>query len=224
MGTMTTFGQGPGQGRGYLARPRLDQAPAVLLFHAWWGLNTFMQELATRISDEGYVVLAPDYMGGRVASTLEEAKELASGLERKVAYALAGHALERLLADDTVAPKEVAVIGFSLGVGPALEMVRKRPDAVRAAVVFYGTAGGKFGSARANFQGHFAEVDDWGAGAGRVAALEQRLAESGGRIEFYTYAGTGHWFFESNRPEAFREQAAAQAWQRTLRFLREEIG
>lgn len=218
MGEMVTVGHG----RGYLARPGLEEAPGVLLFHPWWGLNDFMKELADRLSAEGYVVLAPDYVLGRVASTVEEAENLASGVDWDYAYGLAGQAVDYLLADDAVVPKDLAAIGFSLGAGPTLGLAGWRPDAVRAVVLFYGVAEGNFEAMRANFQCHFAENDAYEEPE-YVAYLQEQLAMAGLQVEFHTYPGTGHWFFESNRPDAYDAEAATQAWQRTLRFLKEEI-
>jgi dienelactone hydrolase len=33
------------------------------------------------------------------------------------------------------------------------------------------------------------------------------------------YEGAGHWFFESDQEDAFKPEAAALAWQRTVSFL-----
>jgi hypothetical protein len=51
-------------------------------------------------------------------------------------------------------------------------------------------------------------------------ALEQALQSAGRPVTFYRYPGTGHWFFESNRPQAYNQAAASLAWDRTLAFLK----
>jgi carboxymethylenebutenolidase len=38
--------------------------PAVILIHEIWGLNEHTKDVATRLSKEGYVVLAPDLLAG----------------------------------------------------------------------------------------------------------------------------------------------------------------
>ncbi len=95
----------------------------------------------------------------------------------------------------------------------------QRPElGVDKAVTFYAARDGDYAASRAAFLAHFAEVDEWVSSAG-VRKLERSLARAGREHAFHTYAGTGHWFFESDRPE-YDPGAAALAWQRTLAFLR----
>jgi carboxymethylenebutenolidase len=53
-----------------------------------------------------------------------------------------------------------------------------------------------------------------------VDSLEAALRHAGRPVTFYRYPGTGHWFFEPDRPPAFNQAAASLAWDRTLAFLR----
>lgn len=223
MDEMVIFGNVSGQINAIFCLPKLDEAPGVLMFHAWWGLNPFFKGTASRLSQKGFAVLAPDYFQGRIATTIDEAKTLRSQVDRKRTYALAKQALDYLIEREMVFPKQVAVIGFSLGCGPALELARSRPDSVKAVVLFYGSGGGKFDSARADFLGHFAEDDQWGAHAEKVQSLRKRLLKSGGEVIFHTYPNTRHWFFEKDRPEAYDEHAAEEAWTRTIEFLKMKL-
>ena len=45
-------------------------------------------------------------------------------------------------------------------------------------------------------------------------------ARAGRPVIFYRYSGTGHWFFEPDRSQAYNQAAASLAWDRTLAFLR----
>jgi carboxymethylenebutenolidase len=38
-------------------------------------------------------------------------------------------------------------------------------------------------------------------------------------VTFYRYPGTGHWFCEPDRTDAYDPTAAELAWERTLTFL-----
>lgn len=42
-------------------------------------------------------------------------------------------------------------------------------------------------------------------------------------VTFYRYSGTGHWFFELDRSQAFNPAAADLAWERTIAFLKDSL-
>jgi carboxymethylenebutenolidase len=50
--------------------------------------------------------------------------------------------------------------------------------------------------------------------------LEQALRRAGPPVSIHRYPGTGHWFFEPDRADAFNQPAAGLAWERTLNFLK----
>ncbi|MEZ4619663.1 MAG: dienelactone hydrolase family protein [Caldilineaceae bacterium] len=68
--------------------------------------------------------------------------------------------------------------------------------------------------------GHFAENDPYEEEE-YIVAMEKGIREAGRPVTFHTYPGTGHWFFEADRIDAFHPEAADLAWQRTLAFLKE---
>ena len=209
--------------RAYLALPAEEGAPGIVLLHAWWGLNSFTHELADRLAEQEFAVLAPDYYGGETAESIEEAKRLRGTIDRpSVNKGLRG-ALHYLADHPAVDESHIGAIGFSLGVGFTLELARAEPQKVDAVVLFYGTGGGRFDRVQASFLGHFAEHDRWGADAKKVQSLEERLTVAGHSVVFHTYPGTEHWFFESDRKDAFHPQAAQFAWERTLEFLRRTL-
>jgi carboxymethylenebutenolidase len=53
--------------------------------------------------------------------------------------------------------------------------------------------------------------------------LDESLRRAGRPVTFYRYPGTGHWFFEPDRTEAYNQFAATLAWERTLSFLRNSL-
>ncbi len=204
--------------KGFLALPVSPNGAGVLVLHAWWGLNEFMRDLCRRLAQAGYAALAPDLYHGAVAQTIEQAEALSDRLPHKQAQADLTTALDQLLALPTVHGRPVGVIGFSLGAYFAMGLAAERPQDIRAVTVFYGARGGDYSASQASFLGHFAETDPYESASG-VKKLERSLRKANRPVAFFTYPGTGHWFFESDRPEAYNAQAAELAWARTLAFL-----
>ena len=207
---------------GFLAVPPAGKGPGLLVLHAWWGLNETMKALCTRLAAEGFVAFAPDLYHGKVAATIEDAGILSSGLDETRAKADVADAVAFLTEHADPAGHGLGVIGFSLGAYFALGLSVDDPDRVRAVVIFYGTGGVDYTRSKATYLGHFAETDPYEPEAS-VSGLEESLRAAGRSVAFHTYPGTGHWFFEPDRPDAYNEGAAKLAWERTAAFLREGL-
>jgi len=207
---------------GYLAVPQSGHGPGVLVLHAWWGLTGFFQDLCDRLAAQGFIAFAPDLYHGKTAATVEQAKELRSGLSRTQATREVVAAAEYLRGLDAVTGAGLGVIGFSLGANYALGLSLDEPDMVRTVVVFYGARAADYSRARAAYLGQFAATDEWVAASG-VKKLEKSLRSANRAVTFHVYEGTGHWFFEQDRPEAYNAEAAELAWQRTVEFLRSTL-
>ncbi len=203
---------------GYLALPPSGAGGAVLVLHAWWGLNDALKAFCARLAEAGFVAFAPDLYHGRVADTIADAKTLSGALDPDQAQADIAEAVRFLRERAGQADHGLAVVGFSLGAYFALELSVGDPEHVRSVVVFYGTRPGDYGPARAAYLGHFAEADEFEPQAD-VDALEAALKSAGRPVSFHGYGGTGHWFFEPDRPDAYDRAAASLAWERTLAFL-----
>jgi len=207
---------------GYIAIPERGEGPGVLVLHAWWGLNDFFKDLCERLARAGFVAVAPDLYDGATASTIDEAKQLLSNLNSEEAKAKVTSAAEYLRDHPAVRGKGIGAIGFSMGAAWALLLSSLMPEDIAAVVVFYGSETADFSAARAAYLGHFAENDEWEPLEG-IRQVEADMRAAGREVTFYTYPHTGHWFFESNRPENYDPEAAALAWQRTCDFLREHL-
>jgi len=208
---------------GYLVLPESNKGTGVLVLHAWWGLNDFFKGFCERLAKEGFVVLAPDLYHGRTATTIDEAKQLRSKLNQKQVSTDILSAVEQLLALPAVTSTSLGAIGFSLGGHWALWLSLAKPEFISAVTVFYGTKNADYSQAQAAYLGHFAESDEWVATSG-VKKLEKSLRTANRPATFYVYEGTGHWFFEKDRKEAYNAKAAELAWKRTLEFLQKQLG
>jgi carboxymethylenebutenolidase len=206
---------------GYLALPPTDRAPGVLVLHAWWGLNDTIKAVCTRLADSGFVAFAPDLYHGRVTDQIAEAETLGAALDRNVDQARAdvAEAVAFLNKRAGQTDQGLAVIGFSLGAFYALDLSVNDPEHIRSVVIFYGTGPGDYTRSKAAYLGHFAEMDQFEPPS-NVDSLEEALRQAGRPVTFYRYSGTGHWFFESDRVQAYNQAAASLAWDRTLAFLR----
>lgn len=212
---MSEFGvlSAPGvEARAYRAGEASGGAGVVVL-HAWWGLNADVIAFADRLAAAGYAVVAPDLYHGDVVDSAEAAEARRDQLDGREGVAIVGAALEDLAA--RLGPgARLAVLGFSLGSSFALAAAH---PAIAGTVLYYGTADPADATGSAPVLGHFAaldpyEEDDW------VDQFGVILRSLGHQVTIHRYPATGHWFAEPSR-EAYRAEAAEQAWQRTLAFL-----
>ena len=206
----------------YLAIPPSETRGGILVLHAWWGLNPFCKSLCDRLAGEGFVALAPDLFHGQVATEEKAAEKLRSQARRQTVTRDILEGLDALQAIPQAKGRPIGSLGFSYGAYWALWLAEEKPETLAATVFFYGSRGGEYSRTRSAFLGHFAETDAHLAASG-VKRLEKNLKAAGKDAYFYTYPGTGHWFFENDR-EAYDPPAAELAWRRTLGFLHRCLG
>lgn len=209
------------QSPGYFAVAAAGSTRPVLVLHAWWGLNDTARAFCDRLAASGFTVFAPDLYHGQTADTVEDAEKLAGALDARADEARKEiTAAARFLSEcEESGGRNLAVIGFSLGAFYALDLSAADPDLVRAVVIYYGTGPADFSRARAAYLGHYAEADPYEPEE-NVRWLESALEEAGRPVTFHRYPGVGHWFCEPDRADAFDEEAAEVAWERTQAFLR----
>jgi carboxymethylenebutenolidase len=208
--------------RAYRSSPESTSRGAVLLLHAWWGLNSTITGLADRLAGDGFNVLAPDLFEGVVLETIEAANSHVEEVEAdyEVIFAKVQKVLDALLTDQGV--PSVGVIGFSFGSAYGQWLARERVQ-VAAIVDFYGGLGfdqpERADGSKSAYLGHFAADDQYeDEDPAGVGPFHDRLQEGGGLSAAYLYPGTKHWFFEPDRPE--HDPGAAQlAYDRTVEFL-----
>ncbi len=218
-----SFPSAGGTAHGYLALPPTGRGPGVLVIQEWWGLTEHIADVTRRLAAEGFVALAPDLYGGAVAHDTAEAGRMMGALPVERGVELLSGAVDYLLGLPEVTSSSVGAVGFCMGGGFVLQLAATDPR-VSAAVPFYGVIQGElpdFTGTRADILGHYGEQDG-SVPPESLDALRAALRKAGVTPDLRLYP-TGHAFFNDRR-ETYHADAARQAWQSTLGFLRSHLG
>ncbi len=194
--------------------------PALVVIHEWWGLNDWVKEQASKLADQGYVVLAVDLYRGKVATTPELAHEIMRGVPEDRALRDLHAAFEFLQSLPNVKKDRIASIGWCMGGGYSLDVALREPT-LKAAVINYGhlaTDPESLKTINAAILGSFGGKDQ-GIPVEDVKKFEQTLKQDGKKGDIKIYPGAGHAFENLNNKPGYRAEDAADAWQRTLNFL-----
>ena len=213
---------------GFLAKPATAAklSPAIVIIHEWWGLNDHIREIARRFAQEGYVALAPDLysrQGHKVTKDATEAASLMNALSSQAVLRDLNVATKFLKQQPGVEPARVAILGFCMGGTFAINQAMQNSD-LKAAVIFYGKVPPieSFKYQLCPILYHYGAQDGW-VTKQEVDILKQGLQQHGKPGEVIVYPEAGHAFFNDTRPDAYRPKEAAEAWQRTLRFLAQHV-
>lgn len=229
-GIMTEYPSGTIKIPAYLSRPKKKGTVpgAVLVIHEVFGLNDHIKSIADRIANEGYVALAPDFFVRAPEPPPKDTKDMqalrkaASSIPTEVAIGDMQAALDYMKSLDGVR-KHFASIGFCMGGGFSYQIATHTKD-LAGAVIFYGrTPLELVPQVSCPLLGNFGALDT-GIPPEKVKEFDEALKKAGKQADIKDYEGAKHGFFNDTRPEAYNAEAAADAWQRTLKFFRERLG
>lgn len=211
--------------QGYLAQPEGEGPfPALVLIHEWWGLNDNIRDLAQQYAAAGYVALAVDLYEGGTGATPEEARALAGAVRENTdgAFANLNAALEYLSTQSQVDASRLGSVGWCFG-GQWSYNMAKNNLGTKVSVMYYGrfSADDDLSMMKAQILGHFGE-EDRGILVDDVEQFKAKLNTLEGEHAVYIYPNAGHAFANEDS-EAYVEEAAAKAWERTLEFLEENL-
>ena len=223
-----------------MARPKDQNAPAVLVHFEIFGVNSHIQDVCRRIAAEGYVAVAPDYywrLETRTApyTELQAGFALASQLKDEEIIADVGSCLRYLAAQPFVEDGGMATLGFCMGGRLSFLTAARYPREISAAIAFYG--GGLAGENRRAGQTldpmeeaakvrcplllFYGELDQH-ITASHVDLFTGRLKQLSKGFQSYVYHGAGHGFF-CNERGSYNAEAAGDAWKKTLEFLESNL-
>jgi len=217
------YGEGPsGNLVGFLAVPAdaAEPLPGVIVLHEWWGLTPEIRDAARRIARAGYIVLAMDLYGGRIADDVAGAQELLRELvgqpdsvrdNVRQAYEY----VERY----ALAPR-IGVVGWDLGGRWAVQAALMYPQDIDAVAVIYGTVETDetlLSTLRMPVLGLFAE-NDASIPLEDVREFRATLLRLGTGGDVRIYSGAEHGFFFPSS-DNYAPIMADDAWTRLLRYL-----
>lgn len=228
MGEMVQYKSGDLSIPAYFARANRKQAPAVLVIHEVFGLNDHIKSVADRIAREGFNALAPNLFVRAPEppptgdSDMAAIRKAANSIPTEAAIKDMQAGLDYLKTVKDVRAR-FASIGFCMGGGYSYQIATHTKD-LAGAVIFYGrTPVELVPQVSCPLLGNFGEMDQ-GIPPEKVKEFEDALKKAGKEADIKVYTGAKHGFFNDTRPASYNAEAAADAWQRTLRFFGERLG
>lgn len=219
-----------GRFKAYMARPAKGSGPGLVLAQEIFGINPYMQAMADRFAEEGYVVLVPDLFW-----RLEPGVVLGYG-EADFAKAIdlyqrldVGRAVDDIAATVSALRAQpgqaggVGVLGYCLG-GKLAYLAAARAG-VDCAISYYGVGIENDLALGVDIKCpmviHIAEKDGYCPPAAQDA-IKAAFADRSD-VEIYVYPGCDHAFATPGRPQ-FDKPATLMAYSRSLALLRKVLG
>jgi carboxymethylenebutenolidase len=228
-----TYAQSDATLRAHLAAPDDDPGrPAIVLVPDVHGLSDLYRELAERFAQRGFAALAVDLYSREGAPKLATPAEAMRWIAQLPDQRILGdlQAAVDFLGGASGTRRPIGITGFCMGGQYAL-LAACSLRGIAACVSFYGMvrypqrnelkprspldAAADLGCP---YLGIFGEEDAIIPMAD-VAELRTKLEAARKQFRIETYAECGHAFLNRNRPDAYRPQAAADAFERASEFF-----
>jgi carboxymethylenebutenolidase len=210
---------------GYLARFKdLSKRPSVILIHENRGLNPHFEDLARRVALEGFLALAVDMLSplGGTPKDEDKARDMIGSFklddtERQLAAAVP------FLEQHAESTGRVGAIGFCWG-GAMVNRLAAASPSLKAGVAYYGRQipAERVPAIQAPLLLQYAGNDE-PVNAG-IAAYEAALKANSKKYLIHRYEGAQHAFNNDTGAARYNKLAADLAWERTIAFLKEELG
>lgn len=223
MGARVELGTEGSKFEGYFSIPNDGAGPPVVVLHAWWGLDGFVENVVDQLATSGFVAVAPDLYEGRTTSNPAEAAKLRDGLDVEQTMSRISAAADFVLGREESTSNQYGLVGYSIGGGLAQTMAT-RDERIGAAVSYYGAfsrAKPDWDNLKAPLLMIYGDMDSR-ISVGEATKLQVRLRKAGHEVDMVTYPAD-HGFADSDRVEHYDEDAASDAFNRTVEIFRQTL-
>jgi carboxymethylenebutenolidase len=213
------------------------------MIHDVWGLSDHTRDLARRLAQEDFSVLALDLYRRESEIKIENPGEWMRALSDVQVLEDIQAGVDFLAAHSSTGGQGVGVMGFCMGGTYAL-LAACACRGIEAAVPFYGLLSHQHGllhdpagidparkpreplaaapDLTCPLLAFFGEQDEF-VPLADVGVLRERLQKTRHATEVVVYPEAGHAFMNDTRPDAFRPAIAEQAWARSVEFLQRQL-
>jgi carboxymethylenebutenolidase len=213
---------------GYLTRPKGEGTrPAIVVIHPWSGIDDHTKDVGRRLAKAGYVALVPDLLSRLGGTSSFQTADAAIAAGQKLSDDAITQDLvasvNYLKGRNFVRADKIGVIGFCWGGGKALMFTTRSKD-LAASVIYYGDNPRNLEDIKditAPVLGHYGGADDRITSG--VPKLEEAMKKYGKFFEYKIYPGAPHAFNTDTSPRNYREEAAKEAWAKTLEFFKKHL-
>lgn len=220
----------------YVATPDGAARGGIVVVQEAFGVTPHIESICRRLGDAGYTALAPSLFH-RVGSPVLDYGDFNAVMPAMGSLTAGGiesdlDAVFAELKQRGFAEKRTGIVGFCMGGTVAL--FAGTQWLLGAAVTFYGggVSQGRFGfpslldvaaELRTPWLGLYGDLDQ-GIPVDEVEALRRVAAAAPVPTEIVRYAEAPHGFNNNDRPDAYHEPSATDAWRRTLAWFEAHIG
>ncbi len=226
---------------GYFITTKIKRAPAIILIHEIWGLNNNIRDVANRLCEAGYTVLAPDLLKSTpVENALtpelitdmhipekkdETQKKIRAALTPTQSPEFGQQMIEKLqtcfsfLLNHPQVNGSIGIIGFCFGGTYSYALAVHQPK-LKAAVVFYGQPPQPLDLIETincpilSFTGE----QDTNL-MKQLPSIKKKMKEFQKSFQSIVYPNAGHAFFNDTNLRMYYKDAANDAWKKTKQFL-----
>ncbi|MBS0655630.1 MAG: dienelactone hydrolase family protein [Verrucomicrobia bacterium] len=235
-----SYRQGSTELLGYLVYdPKVKtRRPAVIIAHAWRGLDQFAKNKAEQLANLGYVAFCADMYGdGKVVTTNDESLAMMHPLfmDRALLQSRIKAAYDVVSALELVDKSNIGGIGFCFGGLTIIELFRSGVD-LKGVVSFHAVLGAEMAGMHAktvplakNIKGSILILhghDDPLVSSSDIKAIQDELTEAHIDWQMHIYGGTSHAFTVPQANDKtlgliFNPKANERSWQSMVNFFTE---